>query len=118
MPRARLGWAQFGPDPTFRGTTTVIGRGFWRIAPFVLCVALYWPVLAQHLLSDDMAVAYALHQWHQHGELWQKLWGKFAIGLDSPSFYYRPLTFVSFGVNYTLAGVAPLTWHLDRKSVV
>ena len=85
---------------------------FWRVAPFVLCVALYWPVLGQHLLSDDMSVAYALHQWTTQGEMWTKLLAKFASGLDSPSFYYRPLTFLSFGLNYASVGVVPLTWHL------
>ncbi len=85
---------------------------FWRVAPFVLCVALYWPVLGQHLLSDDMSVAYALHQWNAEGEMWTKLLGKFVSGLDSPSFYYRPLTFLSFGLNYASVGVAPFTWHV------
>ena len=83
-----------------------------RIALIAVCVSLYMPVLTQHLLSDDMAVSYALSEWARHGELWPRLWSKFATGLDSPSFYYRPLTFLSFGINFALAEVRPFGWHV------
>ena len=83
-----------------------------RIALIAVCVSLYLPVLNQHLLSDDMAVSYALSEWARHGELWPRLWSKYATGLDSPSFYYRPLTFLSFGINFALAEVRPFGWHV------
>ena len=87
-------------------------RRLLRLAPFVLCVALYFPVLWQPLLSDDMAVTYALSEWMRHGEFWTKLWSKFAAGLDSPSYYYRPLTFLTFGVNFALSETRALSWHV------
>ena len=80
--------------------------------PFLLCAALYFPVLGQHLLSDDMAVTYALSEWIRHGVLGERLLAKFWTGLDSPSYYYRPLTFLSFGIDFVLAGVKPFAWHI------
>lgn len=82
------------------------------VAPFVLCVALYASVIGGHFLSDDMAVIYVLSDWQDQGELWSRLFSKFSSGLDAPSHYYRPLAFLSFGVNLTMRGLNPVPWHL------
>ena len=87
------------------------GRGF-VVLLFAVCVALYAAVLHGHFLCDDMAVIYVLSDWNDHGELWTRLFGKFSAGLDAPSNYYRPLAFLSYGINLALLGLDPLPWHL------
>lgn len=79
---------------------------------FVACAALYAPVIGGHFLSDDMAVIYVLSEWQERGELWSRLFAKFAAGLDAPSHYYRPLPFLSFGLNLALPGFDSAPWHL------
>jgi hypothetical protein len=81
------------------------------LMPFAACVLIYWPTLAGGLLSDDYAVLGALWGWAQEGDLLAVLLSKFHAGLDSPSFYYRPLSMASFGVNVVLAGAHPLQWR-------
>lgn len=59
-----------------------------------------------------MAVIYVLSGWNDHGELWTRLFSKFSSGLDAPSHYYRPLAFLSFGLNLATSGINPAPWHL------
>ena len=82
------------------------------VAPFLICVALYASVISGHFLSDDMSVIYVLAGWQDHGELWSRLFSKFSSGLDTPSHYYRPLAFLSFGLNLAIDGPNPVPWHL------
>src|SRR5450756_1083675 len=82
------------------------------VAPFLVCAALYASVMGGHFLSDDMAVIYVLSGWQDHGELWSRLFSKFSSGLDAPSHYYRPLAFLSYGLNLAMSGVNPAPWHL------
>lgn len=89
----------------------MIGRAV-VVVPFAVCIALYAAVLRGHFLSDDMAVIYVLSGWNYHDELWARLFGKFSSGLDAPSHYYRPLAFLSYGINLALPGFDPLPWHL------
>src|SRR5450631_3004863 len=84
----------------------------WRdaalvLTPFVACALIYLPTLSGALLSDDYAVLAALADWSHEGRLLPALLSKFYSGLDSPSFYYRPLSMASFGVNFSLAGAGP-----------
>jgi hypothetical protein len=82
------------------------------VAPFLVCAALYASVITGHFLSDDMAVIYVLSEWNGHGELWSRLFSKFSSGLDAPSHYYRPLAFLSYGLNLAMPGINPAPWHL------
>jgi hypothetical protein len=81
-------------------------------APFLACAALYASVMGGHFLSDDMAVIYVLSGWQDQGELWSRLFSKFSSGLDAPSHYFRPLAFLSYGLNLAMSGVNPAPWHL------
>ena len=86
-------------------------RPLLAAVPFVVCALLYATAMRGHFLSDDMAVIYVLSEWLDKGELWTRLFAKFASGLDAPSHYYRPLAFLTYGVNL-LTGMNPLSWHL------
>ncbi len=87
------------------------------LLPFVACALIYWPTLAGAMLSDDYAVLGALWDWTQEGRLGTALLSKFHAGLDSPSYYYRPLSMASFGINFVLAGAHPLQWRLTNLVV-
>jgi hypothetical protein len=94
----------------------------WRavvlvLAPFAVCALVYLPTLSGALLSDDYAVLAALSDWSQQGQLLPALLSKFHSGLDSPSFYYRPLSMASFGVNFALSGAYPLGWRLTNLAL-
>src|ERR1700682_3069297 len=89
----------------------------WRtvvlvLAPFAACALVYLPTLSGALLSDDYAVLAALSDWSQGGHLPHALASKFSSGLDSPSFYYRPLSMASFGFNFALTGADSFGWRL------
>ena len=94
----------------------------WRtvllvLAPFAACALVYWPTLSGALLSDDYAVLAAVSDWSREGHLLQALLSKFHAGLDSPSFYYRPLSMASFGANFALSGAYPLGWRLTNLAL-
>ena len=91
----------------------------WRdvalvLTPFVACALVYLPTLSGALLSDDYAVLAALADWSQEERLLSALFSKFHTGLDSPSFYYRPLSMVSFAINFLWVGADPLGWRLTN----
>jgi len=87
------------------------------LAPFAVCALIYLPTLSGALLSDDYAVLAALFDWAREGRLLAALLSKFHSGLDSPSFYYRPLSMASFGANFALAGADPLGWRLTNLAL-
>jgi len=94
----------------------------WRtailvLAPFAACALIYLPTLSGALLSDDYAVLAALSDWSQQRHLLLALVSKFYSGLDSPSFYYRPLSMASFGFNFALAGADPFVWRLTNLAL-
>jgi hypothetical protein len=94
----------------------------WRaailvLAPFAACALVYLPTLSGALLSDDYAVLAALSDWSQQGHLLRALASKFYSGLDSPSFYYRPLSMASFGFNFALTGADPFGWRLANLAL-
>jgi hypothetical protein len=80
--------------------------------PFALCIALYATAMRGHFLSDDMAVIFVLSGWQEHGSLWSGLMHKFAAGLDAQSHYYRPLPFLSFGLDLASPWSGPVSWHV------
>ena len=94
----------------------------WRtvllvLAPFAACALVYLPTLSGALLSDDYAVLAAVSDWSREGHLLGALLSKFHSGLDSPSFYYRPLSMASFGANFALSGAYPLAWRLTNLAL-
>jgi hypothetical protein len=94
----------------------------WRtvvlvLAPFAVCALVYLPTLSGALLSDDYAVLAAVSDWSREGRLLQALLSKFHSGLNSPSFYYRPLSMASFGANFALSGAYPLGWRLTNLAL-
>jgi hypothetical protein len=86
-----------------------------RILPVLTCLAcaiLYGSAVNGYFLSDDMAVIHSLAEWRDQGEYWARLFARFGSGLDTPSHYYRPLTYLSYGLNFAGTGLDPLSWHL------
>src|SRR5438552_2225698 len=89
-------------------------RAFLILAPSVACLMFYLPTLSGGFLSDDYAVLGALDAWRREGRLGGALLSKFVSGLDAPSYYYRPLSMLSFGANFLLWGAAPYAWRLTN----
>jgi hypothetical protein len=87
-------------------------RRLVAVAPFVACAALYASAMSGYFLSDDMAVIFVLHGWQEKAHLWNQLFHKFAAGLDAQSHYYRPLPFLSYGLNLAAGPLEPQQWHL------
>ena len=86
-------------------------------APFALCLVWYFPTLSGAFLSDDYAVVALLAKWQRNRSMLSGLLHQFGAGLESPSNYYRPLTFVTFGINYVLAGADPGPWRLANLGI-
>src|SRR5438105_3578262 len=79
--------------------------------PFAGCIALYAGAMRGYFLSDDMSVLFVLAGLESKGHLWGALFQKFVGGLDAQSNYYRPLPFLSYGLNLATS-LDPLPWHL------
>jgi hypothetical protein len=87
------------------------------LVPFALCAWAFWPTVSGGFLSDDYAVLAALSKWRAEGHLAGALLAKFHSGLDSPSFYYRPLSLASFGANFAMSGAQPMSWRLTNLAL-
>jgi len=87
------------------------------LAPFLVCMWVFWPTLSGAFLSDDYAVLGALRDWSREGRLLAAVLSKFHSGLDSPSFYYRPLSIASLAVNFVLTGANPLPWRVTNLAL-
>jgi len=87
-------------------------RRLFFVGVFGLCIALYASAMRGFFLSDDMAVTFVLSGWQEKGMLWAQLFRKFFAGLDSQSHYYRPLPFLSYGLNLVAPTFDSFHWHL------
>jgi hypothetical protein len=96
---------------------TRVVRVLALLASLAACALFYLPTIGGGFLSDDYSVLGALDAWAGEHRLIAALLAKFGEGLDSPSHYYRPLAMLSFGVNYALSGVSPLSWRLTNLAV-
>src|SRR5712692_3431190 len=74
----------------------------------VLTFVAFLPVLQNGFVNWDDAVNFAENS-HYRGLGWDQLrwmFGSFSLGL------YRPLTWITFGLDYLLWGMAPVGYHL------
>jgi len=94
------------PAPPWRG----IAIAAW--AAVAICFAfLFARVLGGYFISDDFVPLVLLRQWQDAGELGARLLGKFASSLDAgDNHFYRPLSYLTFGLNYLAGGVEPAGW--------
>jgi hypothetical protein len=90
----------------------------WRAAAGALWLAiaacaafLFLPVLDGYFISDDFVPLALFAEWRQHGELAGQLISKFVVSLDAgPNHFYRPLSYLTFGLNFAASGVEPAGW--------
>jgi len=72
---------------------------------------LFVPVLGGYFISDDFVPLVLLRQWQDEGALAARLLGKFTSSLDAgANHFYRPLSYLTFGLNYLASGVEPMGW--------
>jgi hypothetical protein len=72
---------------------------------------LFVPVLGGYFISDDFVPLVLLRQWQEEGALAARLLGKFTSSLDAgANHFYRPLSYLTFGLNYLASGVEPMGW--------
>jgi hypothetical protein len=72
---------------------------------------LFGPILGGYFISDDFVPLVLFRMWQDQGELGAKLLGKFATSLDAgENHFYRPLSYLSTGLNYLASGTEPAGW--------
>jgi len=90
----------------------------WRGIAIALWVAvaacfafLFAPIVGGYFISDDFVPLVLFHEWQDHGELASRLLAKFTSSLDAgENHFYRPLSYLTFGLNYLSSGVEPAGW--------
>ncbi len=91
----------------------------WRLAALALAlVAVAWSawafaplVLHGYFLSDDFVPLVLFRQWQEEGRLGEALAAKFYSSLDAgDSHFYRPLSYLTFAINYLVSGTEALPW--------
>jgi hypothetical protein len=90
----------------------------WRIAAVVLAAAVvarcawdFLPLLRGYFLSDDFVPMVLFHKWQEEGRLAEALAQKFFSSLDAgDSHFYRPLSYLTFAMNYLASGIDAGPW--------
>ncbi|MEP7068361.1 MAG: hypothetical protein ABI789_03935 [Usitatibacter sp.] len=90
----------------------------WKHAAFALAIlAAAWsawafaPILRGYFLSDDFVPLVLFRKWQDEGRLAEALAAKFVSSLDAgDSHFYRPLSYLSFAINYLASGVEAGPW--------
>lgn len=81
------------------------------IALAAICAWLFLPVLDGYFISDDFVPLVLFAHWQANGTLAQELAAKFWSGLDAgENHFYRPLSYLSFAVNYLTSGTSTAPW--------
>lgn len=94
------------PAPPWRG----IAIALWATVAIVFAF-LFAPILGGYFISDDFVPLVLLREWQDQGELGARLLAKFATSLDAgDNHFYRPLSYLTFGLNYLVGGVDPAGW--------
>ncbi len=90
----------------------------WRLAAAALGAAVaawgawaFAPVLHGYFLSDDFVPMVLFHKWQEEGRFAAALAAKFFASLDAgESNFYRPLSYLTFAVNYVVSGIEAGPW--------
>ncbi len=81
-----------------------VAIGAWSLAAFA-------PMFSGYFVSDDVVPLVLFDQWRAEGRLGEMLASKFWTGLDAgANRFYRPLSYLSMGVNYAMSGADPAGW--------
>jgi len=97
----------------------------WKLAAQVLGVlAAAWsawafvPLVHGYFLSDDFVPIVLFRQWQEDGRLGAALAAKFWSSLDAgESHFYRPLSYLSFAVNYLASGIDARPWMATEVAI-
>lgn len=90
----------------------------WRAAATLAVVVtaglsgwLFAPLLGGYFVSDDFVPLTLFRLWEDQGRLGAALASKFWSGLDAgDSHFYRPLSYLSFAMNYAASGIDARPW--------
>jgi Predicted membrane-bound dolichyl-phosphate-mannose-protein mannosyltransferase len=63
-----------------------------------------------YFLADDFVQLANFADWESRGELWREVAVRFAGSIDGVNGFYRPLTFLTYALNFTLGGAQPGRW--------
>ena len=85
--------------------------GLWLV--LVLTAAIYAPTLVHAaFLSDDISILGLVEGWDRQGGLWSNALALFFSRLPSGNYFYRPLPFLGFALDWAWFGAAARGWHL------
>ncbi|MGZ5074148.1 MAG: hypothetical protein ACXWBL_13480, partial [Usitatibacter sp.] len=77
----------------------------------ILSAWLFAPILAGYFVSDDFVPLVLFRLWEDQGRLASALAEKFWSSLDAgDSRFYRPLSYLSFALNYLTSGLDAAPW--------
>ena len=78
-----------------------------------------------YFLADDFVQLANFAYWQSRGELWREVLARFAASIDGVNGFYRPLTFVTYALNFTLGEAHAGRWlgvnlalHLGNAAMV
>jgi hypothetical protein len=72
----------------------------------------YGRALSGYFLGDDLDFLYYVARWTEEGTLFPTLMREFLSPQERGGFFYRPITLLSYGLDYLLWGANPVGWHL------
>jgi hypothetical protein len=90
----------------------MLSRRPWWLLPLVLCAVLYAPTLTTGFLADDYTYLVSLGWWAENGEIAARVARNFVAGIEAESNYYRPITILTFALNFVAGGAEPFGWRL------
>ena len=97
----------------------------WKLASLALgTVTAAWaawafvPLVHGYFLSDDLVPMVLFRQWQEDGRLGAALAAKFWSSLDAgDNNFYRPLSYLTFAINYLASGVDPRPWMATEVAI-
>jgi hypothetical protein len=97
----------------------------WKLAAMALLAAVvarcawdFAPLLRGYFLSDDFVPMVLFHKWQEEGRLAEALAQKFFSSLDAgDSHFYRPLSYLTFAINYFASGIDAGPWMATNVAI-
>ena len=97
----------------------------WKLITLALALAAgawaawaFAPLARGYFLSDDFVPMVLFRQWQEEGRLGAALFSKFWSSLDAgENFFYRPLSYLTFAINYLASGSEPRSWLATEVAI-
>ena len=86
------------------------GEAIAAAAVLVLAIIACLRLGRGYFLADDFVQLANFAHWQARGELWTQVLSRFAASIDGVNGFYRPLTFVSYALNYAVGDAQAGRW--------